>query len=614
MKPAQHLVTIMPPVAAAPSGPGMTDVLAVSRTARGWLLVGVIAIAAALRFAAIAYGLPGVYNPDEIPILNRALTFAKGDPNPHNFLYPSLYFYMLFAWQGLYFVTGYITGAFASLGAFQRAYFQDPSGFILAGRALTATCGVITVVATYRFGRAMAGPAAGLVAALCLATAPFAVRDAHYVKLDVPVAMFAALTLASIAITMRRPDDARDWRRWLLAGALAGLTVSTHYYAIFIIVPIVVAAIALRGREGSWLTVWNNLVVAGLASIGGFLVGTPFIVVEPATAMRDMIAVREIDIDRAVVGTAPFASIGSYLHMLWTDALGWPVFAAALVGFVAAVAGDRGRGLMLASFPIAFLAFAANTVPMSRYLNVMLPPLAVAAAIGVVTIARAIAMSGRATGDSGRRVAIVTAVLAGLAVAPGLANSVRSDRFFAADDTRSVALAWVQQQIPAGASILTQPYSVPLHRTRESLVEALRANLGSEANATIKFQGQLNRSPYPSPAYRLLYLGEAGGDPPPDVIYISPRAFDGDHGLQPLRDRGVNYVIVKRGNVPNPSLAGLDAALARDADRLAVFTPYRDDVDAERRAAVPPYLHNTAARIDPALERPGPAIEIWRVR
>jgi hypothetical protein len=38
----------------------MTDVLAVSRTARGWLLVGVIAIAAALRFAAIAYGLPGV--------------------------------------------------------------------------------------------------------------------------------------------------------------------------------------------------------------------------------------------------------------------------------------------------------------------------------------------------------------------------------------------------------------------------------------------------------------------------------------------------------------------------------------------------------------------------
>ena len=60
----------------------------------------------------LTYGLPAIYNPDETPILNRALTFAKGDPNPHNFVYPTLYFYALFVWEGLFFVAGWLVGAF----------------------------------------------------------------------------------------------------------------------------------------------------------------------------------------------------------------------------------------------------------------------------------------------------------------------------------------------------------------------------------------------------------------------------------------------------------------------------------------------------------------------
>src|SRR4051812_37084565 len=65
----------------------------------GWLAI--LAAAAALRLFGLRYGLPAVYNPDEVAIMSRALAFAKGDLNPHNFLYPSLYFYVLFAWEGL---------------------------------------------------------------------------------------------------------------------------------------------------------------------------------------------------------------------------------------------------------------------------------------------------------------------------------------------------------------------------------------------------------------------------------------------------------------------------------------------------------------------------------
>jgi hypothetical protein len=54
--------------------------------------------------------------------------------------------------------------------------------------------------------------------------------------------------------------------------------------------------------------------------------------------------------------------------------------------------------------------------------------------------------------------------------------------------------------------------------------------------------------------------------------------------------------------------------LAREGRRIATFTPYRASATAAERGEVPPYLHNTAARIHPVLERPGPGLEIWDIQ
>src|SRR5207247_441078 len=71
---------------------------AVTRARVAAAVLAVTALAVALRLIGLRYGLPAVYNPDEVAIVSRALAFAKGDPNPHNFLYPTFYFYVLFAW------------------------------------------------------------------------------------------------------------------------------------------------------------------------------------------------------------------------------------------------------------------------------------------------------------------------------------------------------------------------------------------------------------------------------------------------------------------------------------------------------------------------------------
>ena len=111
--------------------------------------------------------MPAIYNPDEIAIMSRALAFAKGDLNPHNFLYPTFFFYALFAWIGRYFVLARVTGNVTSLNAFQQRFFIDPSGIYLAGRALGAVSGALSTAVTALLGRTLFDMPTGLVPRRC---------------------------------------------------------------------------------------------------------------------------------------------------------------------------------------------------------------------------------------------------------------------------------------------------------------------------------------------------------------------------------------------------------------------------------------------------------------
>ena len=122
------------------------------------VLLVICIVALGLRLVGLRYGLPAVYNPDEVAIMSRALAFAKGDLNPHNFLYPTFYFYALFVWEGLDRGLVRCHGCRrVAIGAFQQEFFVDPTRVFVAGRLLTALCGTATVAATFVLGRAHRG-------------------------------------------------------------------------------------------------------------------------------------------------------------------------------------------------------------------------------------------------------------------------------------------------------------------------------------------------------------------------------------------------------------------------------------------------------------------------
>lgn len=580
-------------------------------------LLGAIVLAGGiLRFTGLGFGLPAVYNPDEVAIMNRAMALAPNGLNPGNFLYPSLYFYALFAWEGLLFVAGWIAGRFDSLVAFEREFFRDPSIHYLAGRALTALCGTATLVATWMLARRLFGLASGIAAAALLAVAPLAVRDAHYVKHDVPVTLLVVLThlVLAGALAVRtdagaaaRPDPAAtrwspraEGRWWWIAGLLAGLAFSTHYYAVFVLVPLVLVTMRARTPgEPAALRLTRTGATLGVAGLA-FLAASPFLPVELDTAWRDMVANREIVVDRATTSGGAFASLGFYLSWMAVDASGRLAWLLALVGLWAVGRQGPWHALLVLSFPLTFVLFMANTVPASRYLNPVLPFVAV---LGGATVA------WLAEGGRRRRLAVSAVLLAALLEAGSA--SVHTVRFFQQADTRTLAQAWIEAHVAPGTTVLIQPYSVPLRQSRAGLQEALRHHLGSTARASIRFQRQLGLDPYPAPAYRTIYLGTGGLDV--DKIYIEPGAIDAAGGLAPLRRLGVTRVVMKRYNVEDPAMAPLEEALGREGRLEATFSPYRADVSDARRQETAPFLHNTDARLDPALERPGPIIDVWTI-
>ena len=566
------------------------------RVAAALILIGGVALV--LRLIGLQFGLPAVYNPDEIAIVARALTFAKGTLNPENFLYPTFFFYVLFAWLAAYLGFVWVTGRVSSIAELPQQYFANPTGIYTAGRALGAVTGTATALLLYRLGARLTDSRAALAAATFLAVAPLHVRDSHYVKHDVPATL--TIVLAYLAMSRVWPCAAPSGPRTrdsVLAGSACGVAFATHYYCIFLVVPLL--WVVVQGwRHAGWGAIVRQTVIAGAASAAVFVLLSPFVLLEPLTAWRDVTANRRIVVDRAVESGA-FAPFRRYLEILWSDSLGLPVVLSAAGGLILMIVRAPKVAVLLLAFPLPFLLFISNTFPASRYLNPVLPFAALFAGWGISRTASAMRAPGW-----------VFAVAVIAIAAPGAIESVRSDLFFRHADTRTVALGFVESTIPPGATIAIQPQSVPLTPARESLVEALERNLGSAESASTKFQLQLAQNPYPAPAYRLIFLGR-GLDP--EKLYVDYRELGGTRELQALRELGVQYVVIKRYNRPDPGTLPFLTALTRGGRRIATFSPYRPGAAEVEQARIEPFLHNTDARIDDALERPGPVVEIWQL-
>jgi 4-amino-4-deoxy-L-arabinose transferase-like glycosyltransferase len=329
-----------------------------TRSRAFWLVAGLTALAAALRFATLG---SQAYHHDEIVTASRVLRadfWHAMDAVGFSESAPPLYYALAWLWTQ---VTG--TGE-------------------VGLRSLSALFGVATVPVAYLLGAELRGRRAGLVAAALVAVNPMLLwysQEARGYALLVLLTAVAALYFVRALDRGRR----RDLHGW---GIAAGLALATHYFALF--------PIAL---EAAWL--WRRRGRRALAGL--WIVAAAGVLLAP------------LAIHQMLEGRAEWIGNHSLGHRLWEAAATFfvgetgdiiarpesllpallPLLAAAVLLALLAARGDRreraagGRMLALAAATLLVPLALALLVPdkdyvLGRNLIPALVPLLVALAIG----------------------------------------------------------------------------------------------------------------------------------------------------------------------------------------------------------------------------------------
>ena len=335
-----------------------------SRPGRALIVVLALALGALiLRIIGLQFGLPAVYNPDEVAILARALDVREGLAEPAQLPLPDVLFLRAVCLGRrlprlrVRVRAGVITRGIAAF-VLHRSH-----GLYTAGRALGVASGVATVLLVQRLGASLVNRRAGLAAAVFMAAAPLSVRDSHYIKHDVFATMLIVAAYVAIVRVWPEPRDSGPRRRdGVIAGAACGAAFSTHYYCVFLALPLAWAVVqAWRSQGGR--RVATELVIAGVCSAAVFFALSPFIAVEPITAWRDITANRAIVVDRAATLGA-VAPAFRYFDMLWRDTMGIPVVVLGAVGAIWMLVQRRlGR---CCCWPSPFRSLRSSVTPFRR--------------------------------------------------------------------------------------------------------------------------------------------------------------------------------------------------------------------------------------------------------
>lgn len=404
-----------------------------------------------LRFWGISYGLPAVFNADEPHLVNLAVYYGSGDLNPHVFKYPTLWTYLLFFCFGIYYLAWSLFGLWRSVEEFGYLFVWDPTGFYLLARSLAALSSCLGLWAVYRMGRKFFSRSSALWTAAFLAVSPALVESAHAAKPESLMLLFCAgawYFSFKILETGRRKD-------YLFCGLFLGLASSTQYTAapLWILLPL---AHGLRrmNEDFSWPKALKDadLWLALSCALGAFAAGSPYSLLDLPSFLanfRDLSHQMEL----ARVST-PVSSVAvSVIGNIFGFAGAWSLASAALfLGAIRLWSKERNKALLLL-MPILLLALFLSFQPKggnARYLFPIFPALAVLASLGAEAM--------EAFGN--RR--LLTAALCLALFLPGGCQSYAFDSYLNLPDTRTLASAWIQSNIPEGTSLLMdQPHASP---------------------------------------------------------------------------------------------------------------------------------------------------------
>ena len=405
-----------------------------------WVLAAILIIGLALRVTGIEWGLPTktetlhTFHPDETIILTalKEMQPSKLDFNPHHFMVGNTHFYVsalvLKACSALKIIK------LSSEKDFYRDDFREMDKIFIAGRIMSMTFALLTLLLVFLIGKEVYSEETGLWGALLMSIMPIHVIDSHYMTFDTPVTFWFTLTLF---LSLKIYGSPRiKW--YVLAGITSAMACGTKYYGgVSIFFPVCAHLIRDAGA-GKKFVFDKRIWYAAAALLVTFFATNPYLLIVPKEAagqIRDMLGLA------STVKTSPDIikdnSFFFFYPKLATFDLGIPLAAASLAGFIMQFFRmNKKVFLMIFAFFIFYVPMSLFYIKMEHYLLPVMPILALFAA-SIILFRKGLLL----------RLAIGAVAVYTFFYSSGYVN------IMAKKDTHLQATEWIRRNIPAGARV-----------------------------------------------------------------------------------------------------------------------------------------------------------------
>ncbi|HQS12791.1 MAG: hypothetical protein B7Y62_11265 [Sphingomonadales bacterium 35-56-22] len=421
---------------------------------RTLLIFLIISTGLFLRLYTVNFGLPAIYDPDELMFQLGAVRMLRdGNLNPGWFGHPATTtMYLLALIDVLVFFAGLAAGMFASVAQFGELIYSNPTWVILPGRISMVIFSVGTLFLIYKLARISLNSFSAIAASLLLAWSPLHVSYSQVIRSDMMAVFFMLLTmLCAFRIT-------QDCSRKTLAGAAVwtALAIATKWpFALSGLS--VAAAIIWFGRSHGVATreTMFTLAVYGAGTVALLLFISPYLWLEHETVFRNLTGEAQM-VHLGANGGNPLENAWWYISEPLQYALGLPALLFAIWGawllrhtafFIAVLLP------LMAGF-LTIICF--QSIIWDRWALPLLPPLAILAGYGFSNFWKYLV--SRLSTTHAKIIIAGATILTVITPLLG-ARDLTASRM---NDTRAIASQWARAHVPSGSTVLIEHFALDL--------------------------------------------------------------------------------------------------------------------------------------------------------
>ncbi|MFZ2664534.1 MAG: glycosyltransferase family 39 protein [Patescibacteria group bacterium] len=257
------------------------------------ILLIILLCALALRLTGITHGFPFIFHPDEPTIVRSALGI-RFNLNPKHFDWPHLYIYFNYFFYMIFSRFRNILEILKLKESFRVLFpltWDDTVIFYYLTRCLSAMLGALTVIPVYLSAKKLFSGKAALFAAFCMAFLPYHVWHSHYSLGDVPMVFLLSWGLYFSCFIL---EDSK-LKNYVFSGFFIGLAASIKYNgglsALMVPTAHFLGILRKKQSDGEKAKILDfrgisALFLSGVSALAGFLIGTPFALLDFKTFSR----------------------------------------------------------------------------------------------------------------------------------------------------------------------------------------------------------------------------------------------------------------------------------------------------------------------------------------